>query len=303
MNELIIQQIQDLKKAANAVILAHNYQIPEVQDIADYAGDSLGLSRKAASVDSDVIVFCGVYFMAETASILCPDKTVLIPEPEAGCPMVDMAPIERFREFREKYPDAVVVTYVNSSAAVKAESDYCCTSANAVDVVSSIDPDKQILFVPDRYLGTYVASCTGRDLTLYDGFCPTHARISADDIHEKKKQFPHALVMVHPECPPQITSLADEVLSTSGMQRVARETDASDIIVCTEVGMVYRLATDNPEKRFHVVSDDAVCNNMKMTNLETVLASLRDMQFVVDVPEDIRQRARRAVDRMVAIGK
>lgn len=301
MDQPIIEKIRRLKEQRSAVILAHNYQLPEVQDIADYVGDSLGLSRKAAATDARVIVFCGVYFMAETASILCPNKTVLIPDEEAGCPMVDMAPLERVLGLKKRYPDAVVVSYVNSSAAVKAESDYCCTSANAVDVIQSIAAEGPIIFLPDKYLGAYAAARTGKKLILYDGYCPSHVKILEQDILRLKTEHPRAEVMVHPECTPAVVTLADGVLSTSGMCRRARESPNEEIIVGTEIGLIYRLQKENPEKRFYPASQAAVCHNMKRIDLEKILWSLEDMKYEVRVPERIRQRARKAVDRMVEL--
>lgn len=301
MDQPIIEKIRRLKEQRSAVILAHNYQLPEVQDIADYVGDSLGLSRKAAATDASVIVFCGVYFMAETASILCPDKTVLIPDREAGCPMVDMAPLERVLGLKKRYPDATVVSYVNSSAAVKAESDYCCTSANAIDVVQSIAAEEPIIFLPDKYLGAYAAARTGKKLILYDGYCPTHVRILEEDIVRLKTEHPRAEVMVHPECTPAVIAVADSVLSTSGMCRRVRESESIEMIVGTEIGLLYRLRKENPEKRFYAASEAAVCFNMKRIDLEKILWSLEDMKYEVSVPETTRQRARKAVDRMVEL--
>jgi quinolinate synthase len=301
VKEDIAEKIQQLKKERGATILAHNYQLPEVQEIADYVGDSLGLSRTAAAVDAGVIVFCGVYFMAETASILCPDKTVLIPDEAAGCPMVDMAPVEKVLELKRRHPDATVVTYVNSSAAVKAVSDYCCTSANAVAVVESLPKDRPVIFIPDQYLGAYVASQTGRDLILHHGYCPTHARILESDILRLKAEHPAAEVMVHPECRPDVIALADHVFSTSGMVRYARESEARELIVGTELGLVSRLRRENPDKRFYIVSEAAVCPNMKRIELQNVLWSLEKMRFEVTVPPDIRKKALKAVNRMVSI--
>lgn len=299
MTGSVKDRIAALEKDRNAVILAHNYQLPEVQDLADYVGDSLGLSRQAAEADAEVIVFCGVYFMAETASILCPDSTVLIPDEQAGCPMVDMSPVSALEDLKEKHPDAVVVTYVNSSAEMKARSDYCCTSANAVGVVGSIEPGREIIFMPDQYLGSYVQEQTGRDLILYRGYCPTHARILREDIQRLRREHPDAKVMVHPECRPGVRELADYVESTSGMCRRARESEAPEMIVGTEMGLVYRLRRENPEKRFHIVSEAAVCPNMKRIDLEKVLWSLEEMQYRVEVPEQTRRKALKAVNRMV----
>lgn len=295
----VVEQIEELKRRKNAVILAHNYQLPEVQDIADYVGDSLALSRQAAATEAEVVVFCGVRFMAETAAILSPDKVVLIPDMDAGCPMVDMAPVERVLELKKRYPDAVVVSYVNSSAAVKAESDYCCTSANAIAVVESLDPDKPVIFLPDKYLGTYVASKTGRELILYDGYCPTHVAILEQHILRLKAEHPDAEVMVHPECPPGVIALADDVLSTSGMCRRAQESPSEEMIVGTEVGLLHRLRKENPSKRFYPASPGAVCLDMKKISLEKVLRSLQEMRYEVRVPQVIKERATKAVNRMV----
>ena len=301
MQESIAEQITKLKEQANAVILAHNYQLPEVQEIADYVGDSLGLSRKAAATDASLIVFCGVYFMAETASMLCPDKTVLIPDEHAGCPMVDMAPLSRVLALKKAHPDAVVVSYVNSSAEVKAESDYCCTSANAVEVVESLDPEREVIFLPDKYLGSYVAATTGRELILYSGYCPTHVRILEQDILRVKAEHPDAEVMVHPECTPAVIALADQVLSTSGMCRRAQESPSREMVVGTEIGLIHRLRKENPGKRFIPVSEQAICPNMKLITLEKLLWSLEEMAPQVKVPESIRIRAKSAVDRMLAV--
>ena len=299
MFETIDRQIDQLKSQRNAVILAHNYQLPEVQDLGDYVGDSLGLSRQAAASDADVIVFCGVYFMAETASILCPDKLVLIPDENAGCPMVGMSPVEEVKELKEEHPGAAVVSYVNSSAAVKAESDYCCTSANAVQVVESIPADRPVIFVPDQYLGSYVQEQTGRDLILHRGYCPTHARILKEDIERLLEQHPDAEVMVHPECRPEVREVADYVESTSGMCRRARESEARRMIVGTEIGLIYRLRRENPEKEFLVASEAAICPNMKQIDREKILWALEENRYEVKVPDDIRRRALKAVERMV----
>jgi len=294
----IVLQIEALKKQRNAVILVHNYQRPEIQDIGDFVGDSLELSQKAATVKSDVIVFCGVDFMAETAYIVNPKRTVLLPEPEAGCPMAQMITAEKLIEQKKELPDAAVVCYVNSSAAVKAESDICCTSANAVKVVQSLG-DKDILFVPDQYLGQWVSQKTGKQMHLWPGFCPTHMRVLAEDILRLKKQYPGAVAVVHPECRPEAKAAADEVLSTGGMMRFARETRAKTIIIGTETGIIYRLQKENPNKKFVAVSDKVICPNMKRTTLEKVLWSLQEMEHRITVPEDIRQRALRAVQRML----
>lgn len=295
------ERIQALRVERRAVILAHNYQDPSVQDIADFVGDSLELSRKAAATDAELIVFCGVYFMAETAAILSPHKTVLIPDLQAGCPMVEMAPVADVLAFKRQHPGATVVTYVNSSAAVKAESDVCCTSANAVEVVQSLPADTEIVFLPDRNLGAYVASKTGRPLHLYPGFCPTHARILDRDIARAREAHPGAAVLVHPECRPDVVALADAVLSTSGMCRYVHTSPLSEFIVATETNLLHRLQLENPGKRCFPASEAATCPNMRRISVEQILWSLEDRQHVVCVPEEIRVRALRAVERMVAV--
>jgi len=302
--ESIQAAIEELKRRRNAVILAHNYQLPEVQDIADFVGDSLELSRRAARVESDVIVFCGVHFMAETASILSPDKTVLLPAIDAGCPMADMITAEQLRQLKQEHPKAVVVCYVNSSAEVKAESDYCCTSANAVGVVNSLqDSAEEIIFVPDKYLGQWAASQAGRDLILWNGYCPTHARILEYDIVRLKQEHPQAVAMVHPECTGPVRNAADEVLSTGGMCRFAQSSPAEEFIVGTEIGILHRLQKENPGKRFYPALDAAVCPNMKKITLEKILWALENMQPEVRVPPDVREKALRPIERMVAIVK
>ncbi|MBA7622524.1 Quinolinate synthase A [subsurface metagenome] len=301
-NAVLLEKILNLKKSRNAIFLVHNYQLGEIQDIADSVGDSLELSQKAAKTDADVIVFCGVHFMAETAAILCPDKTVLLPDLHAGCPMADMITVKRLREKKKEHPGAKVVCYVNTSAAVKAESDICCTSANAVTIVEKLPDNEEIIFVPDQYLGSHAAAQTGREMILWPGFCPTHVRIQPGDITRLKEEYPRAKVVVHPECRPEITALADAVLSTGGIIRFARETDAEEIIVGTEIGILYRLRKENPGKRFIPVSEQAVCPTMKLTTLETVLWSLENMAHQVKVPERIRTKAKAAVDKMLEGG-
>lgn len=278
--------------------MVHNYQPPEVQDIADFLGDSLGLSQKAAQTDAEVIVFCGVHFMAETASILCPNKAVLIPDMNAGCPMADMIDVKRLRNLKKQYPDAVVVAYVNTTAEVKAESDVCCTSANAVKIVNSL-PAEKIIFVPDKYLGQYVASQTDKEIIFYEGYCPVHVKILADDILRAKKEHPKAEVLVHPECTPDVIALADKVLSTSGMCNYARKTKSKEMIVGTEIGIIYRLHKENPGKKFYPASERAMCENMKKNSLEKVLWSLEEMEYEVKVEEKIRQKAKKAIDKML----
>ena len=295
-------ELLSLKKEKNAVILAHNYQLGEIQDIADFVGDSLELSQKAAKTDADVIVFCGVHFMAETASILCPNKTVLLPDMYAGCPMADMITAERLREKKKEHPDAVVVCYVNTTAEVKAESSICCTSANGVSVVESLD-SREILFVPDQYLGSYIAAKAGREMHLWPGYCPTHIRIQPQDIIRQRAEHPQAKVLVHPECRREVAALADEVLSTGGMLRFVRDTEAEEIVIGTEIGILHRLRKENPKKRFFPASDQAVCPRMKLITIERALWSLQEMTPVVKVPEEIRLKAKVAVDWMMEIGR
>jgi len=295
----LIEKIESLKKRRKAIFLVHNYQLGEIQDIADFVGDSLELSQRAAKTDADVIVFCGVHFMAETASILCPDKVVLLPDVHAGCPMADMITAKRLREKKKEYPKAIVVCYINSSAAVKAESDVCCTSANAVRIVEKLTDAEQILFVPDQYLGNYVATQTKREMILWPGFCPTHVRIQPRDITRLRTEYPQAKVVVHPECKPEVIALADAVLSTGGIIRLARETDAEEIIIGTEIGILHRLRKENPGKKFIPVSEQAVCPRMKLITLETILWSLENMTHQVKVSERIRLRAKAAVDKML----
>ena len=295
----LAERILKLKQERNAVFLVHNYQLGEVQDIADFVGDSLGLSQNAAKTKADVIVFCGVHFMAETAAILCPDMTVLLPDPHAGCPMADMITAEQLRRKKKELPNASVVCYVNSTAEVKAESDICCTSANAVKVVESLEA-QEILFVPDQYLGHYVSTKTNKKMILWPGFCPTHARIRDQDIIRLKQEYPQAKVVVHPECRPEVIALADEVASTGGMIRYAQREDVSEMIVGTELGIIHRLKKEHPGKKFIPVSEQAVCPNMKLITLEKVLWSLEEMAPEVKVPEAIRLRAKAAVDKMLA---
>ena len=297
----IVEKISALKKRRDAVILAHNYQLGEVQDIADFVGDSLELSQNAAKTGAGAIVFCGVHFMAETASILCPEKVVLLPDMNAGCPMADMITAERLREKKKEHPQAVVVCYINSSAEVKAESDICCTSANAVRVIESLDA-REILFIPDQYLGDYISARTGKKMILWPGFCPTHVRIKLGKIKELKRGYPQVKVVVHPECRPEVIALADEVLSTGGMCKYAQRDEVKELIVGTEVGIIHRLKKENPGKRFIPVSEQAICPNMKLITMEKVLWSLEEMSPEVKVPEGIRLRAKTAVDNMLKIG-
>jgi quinolinate synthase len=296
-------ELRALAREKDAVVLAHNYQRPEVQDAAHFVGDSLGLSRRAAASDAPLILFCGVDFMAETAAILAPDRRVILPEPRAGCPMAAMVDPAGLTALKARHPDAVVVSYVNTSAAVKALSDICCTSANAPEVVSSIPPGRPIIFTPDCNLGSWVAQKTGREMILWQGYCPTHDLIQPEDILAAREEHPEAKVVVHPECRPDVTELADAVESTSGMIRYCREDPAQEYIVGTEAGMIHRLTTDVPGKRFHLATEATVCPNMKMTTLRKAIDALRAEGPVVTVDADIREAALRAVQRMVEIGR
>jgi len=300
-DEQIVSKINELKKKRNAVILVHNYQLAEVQDIADYRGDSLELSRAAAKTQAEVIVFCGVYFMAETASILSPNKKVIMPDIAAGCPMANMMSADDLRKLKKAHPGAVAVGYVNTSADVKAELDYCCTSTNAVAVVNALKDEKEIIFIPDKYLTDYVSKKTGRKLISWHGFCPTHVRILPEDINREKKFHPEAKVMVHPECLPPVVAMADVVLSTSQMCKYAKEDSAKEFIIGTEAGLVYRLKQDNPDKEFYLASERAVCPNMKRTTQEKVLWALEELKDEVKVPENIRKKAHLAIERMLKI--
>ena len=298
-NEIAVR-IRQLKKERNAVIIAHNYQIGEVQDVADFLGDSLQLSQEAAELEEEIIVFCGVHFMAETAAILSPEKTVLMPDLQAGCPMADMITAQELREWKRQYPGRKVVCYVNTSAEVKAESDICCTSSNAIQVVEAVEGD-EILFVPDKNLAAFVARFTKKKIIPWDGYCYVHNNISANHVKEKKERYPEAEVWVHPECRPEVIDLADKVLSTGKMVREARATAKSDILIGTESGIIYRMEKENPGKKFHPIKELAHCSNMKKIDLKKVLASLEDMKFRVDVPQNISSRARGAIEKMIML--
>ena len=292
------EKIKSLLKKRKAIMLAHNYQPPEIQDLADLTGDSLELSIKAAQTDAEVIVFCGVHFMAETASILSPDKTVLLPRKDAGCLMADMIEPEGLQIMIDKLPPMPVVTYVNSTAAVKALSTICCTSANAIDVVNSLDAE-ELLMTPDRNLARYTASQTNKKIHIWDGYCPSHEVLKAEDVHQALKKHPDAVFMAHPECRPEVLELADVVRSTSGMLRYARESKNHSFIVGTEIGLLYPLKKANPDKSFYPASPKMLCKNMKKITLEDVARSLEFMQGEVKVPENIRQPAYKAVQRMI----
>lgn len=293
-------RIIELKKELDAVIMAHNYQRPEVQDIADVTGDSLELAREATQLDARVVVLCGVRFMAESAAILNPSRTVLLSEGTAGCPMADMINIDNLRQWKSRYPNATVVCYVNSSAEVKAESDYCCTSANALKVIEAV-PNDEILFIPDRNLGHYVSTKTDKRIILYPGYCNTHHRLTMKHVMRAKQEYPDAVVLVHPECRAEVIALADAALSTSQMIQYVKDSSAKTFLIGTEEGLVYGMQKDNKDKTFHVISKVLICPDMKKTTLEKIAETMEFRKNVVVVPEEIRLRAKRALDRMLAI--
>lgn len=293
-------EIAKLKKELNAIIVAHNYQRPEVQDVADFTGDSLELARMCVATKAEVIVFCGVRFMAETAAILNPSSTVLLSHSDAGCPLADMIDVEKLRQWKERYPEATVVAYVNTTAAIKAESDICCTSANGVEVVNAV-PNGEILFVPDENLGHYVSTKTSKKMIIYPGFCDTHARVTAEEVKLAKQRYPRAKVLVHPECRPEVINLADAALSTSQMLRYAKQSNHKTFLIGTEEGILHPLRKGNPEKEFHLISDEFICPDMKKTTLEIVLETMQTRHNVVTIPEEARIRAKQAIDKMLAI--
>ncbi len=299
--ETLKQQIKQLAADKDALLIAHNYERDEIQEIADITGDSLALSIEAKNTEKQVIVFCGVHFMAESAATLAPDKTVLLPRADAGCPMADMVTAEGLRKLKQQHPDATVVTYVNSSAAVKAESDICCTSSNAVSVARSVEA-KKLLLVPDRNLGRYIASqVPDKECICWEGYCPTHDQLKVAEIEQAKAAHPDALFMVHPECQPEILQLADHICSTSGMYEFAAQSPAKTFIVGTENGILWRLRKENPDKQFIMPSRTLVCPDMKLTRLEDVLHCLENMEPRITVAEDIRIKARQALDKMLAV--
>ncbi len=301
-DEPLKREIRDLLKERNAVLLAHNYQRDEIQEIADHTGDSLGLSQIAAESDSQVIVFAGVHFMAESAAILAPDRTVLLPRHDAGCPMADMITPEGVADLREKYAGGTVVAYVNTSAAVKAVSDICCTSGNAVNVAKSLPPEADpLIMIPDMNLAQYIATKINREVVWHDGYCPIHHIYTAQDVLKVKAQHPDAVFAAHPECRPEVLDLADHITSTSGMYTFARESKALKIIIGTELGVLYRMRLESPNKTFIPLSENMICPNMKLTKLADVRDALVNMEPVVTVPEEIRVNAKRALDRMLAV--
>ena len=297
-SQMLDDRIRALARDRNAVILAHNYQIGPVQDIADYVGDSLELARAAARTEADTIVFCGVNFMAETAAILSPDRTVLLPAGDACCPMADMITAEELKSMRIRFPEAAVVCYVNTTADVKAESDICCTSANAIKVVESVDAEK-VLFIPDKNLASYVARFTKKEILPWEGFCIVHDRFTGEEVISSKNLHPDAEVLVHPECRPEVIDLADHVLSTSGMIRRVCDSPAREFIIGTEVGILHRMRQECPGKTCYPLSTEAVCVNMKKTTLEKVCLALSRMEPTVTVPDPVASRARAAIDRML----
>ena len=294
------EKIARLKEELRAVIVAHNYQRPEVQDIADFVGDSLELSRQCTEVDAETIVFCGVRFMAETAAILNPDRIVLLSEGNAGCPLVDMINIDELRGWRQRYPGASVVCYINSSAEIKAESDVCCTSANRDKVVNSVTND-DIIFIPDQNLGVYIATKTKKRLILYPGFCYVHHRLKPEQVKLAKQLHPEAQLLVHPECQPEVIALAEAALSTSQILRYVKASSHNSFIIGTEEGILHRLRLENPDKSFYLISNSQICNDMKKTTLETIVQTMELRQNIVTVPEEVRLKAKQAVDRMLAV--
>jgi quinolinate synthase len=293
--------IRGLLKKKNAVLLAHNYQRSEIQDIADFCGDSLGLSIKASETDADVIVFCGVHFMAETASILCPHKKVILPVVNAGCPMADMITGHQLREKKKEIPGKTVISYVNTTAEVKSESDLCCTSANVIQVVNSLDPNSSIYMTPDRNLAMHAKKHTNRDISYWNGYCPVHDNLSPDQVRRVKEAHPEAIFLAHPECRPEVLDMADEIKSTSGMISYVAHSNKKEFIIGTETGILHPLSKENPDKVFIPADTNMVCPNMKKTRLTDVFRALEAMEPVIHVPKKIRIRAKEAVDRMLAI--
>ncbi len=296
----LIEEIKRLSREKNAIILAHNYQIPDIQDIADLTGDSLALSIQASKTDADIIVFCGVHFMAEAASIVCPDKKVIIPVLDAGCAMADMLNAKQLIEMKKRYPGVPVVTYVNSSAEVKAESDICCTSANAIQVVKWTK-SKEVIMTPDKNLANWVKKHTDQTIYAWDGYCPIHNDLKIKQVKDALEKYPNAILMAHPECPMEILDLAHVVRSTSGMLKYAKESDAKEFIVATEIGLLHPLKKQNPEKEFYPAWEDMICEDMKKTGLKELLKALQTEAPVVKVPETVRERAYKAVERMMEV--
>ncbi len=307
----MIDKINKLRKEKNAVILAHNYQIPEIQDLADFVGDSYGLSKEASKTDAQLIVFCGVHFMAETASIISPDKKVIIPDLEAGCSLASSITVEQLLEWKAANPGSIVVSYVNTSAAIKAESDYCCTSSNAVQVVKAIPADKKILFLPDKFLGRYVSVMTGRDMEIWNGACHVHEKIGDVDFDAVYKKYPKAEFLIHPECGCSSSCMLKsavyedcknlKIFSTEGMIDFVNKSDAKDFVIATETGIIHRLKKAKPDRNFYPLSENAICEYMKMITIEKLYNSLLNEEFVVKVPKDIAAKARIPIQRMLEI--
>jgi quinolinate synthase len=299
MSRELISEISELKKKRKAIILAHNYQSDEIQELADFTGDSLGLSRTAAKTEADVIVFCGVYFMAETAKILSPDKKVLLPDLHAGCPMADMITAEKLRAFKAANQGRIVVCYVNSTSEVKAESDICCTSANAVALIEALPKNEKILFVPDMHLGRFVAEKTGRDILCWKGFCPTHMKITPEVIKSARERHPDAIILIHPESMWEAVLMADEALSTGQMLQFVKKSKGKKFVIATEKGILYQLRKENPEKEFFMAAPDIVCPNMKKITLQKVRDSLLNMAYEVMVDQGVAVLARKSIERML----
>jgi quinolinate synthase len=299
-NKELKERIQQLKKERNAIILAHYYQRDEIQEVADFRGDSFLLAQKAATTDADVIVFCGVHFMGESAKILAYDKTVLVPDERAGCPMADMVNVDGLRELKKKHPKAKVVAYINTSAEVKAETDICCTSANSIKVIESVDSD-EIIWVPDKNLGDYVSKFTNKKMYIWEGYCNTHDMLTVKDVYEMKEKYPDAQFVVHPECRPDVVRLGDFVGSTTGIIKYCRESDCQEFIVGTEDGTGYQLRMDSPHKKFHMATKYLVCPNMKVNNLKKVARALETMQPQIYVSPQVADKARGSLERMLAV--
>ncbi len=295
------KKIRNLLKERNAVLLVHYYQRGEIQDIADILGDSLALSMGAARTDADIIVFAGVHFMAESASIICPDKTVLLPRREAGCALADMINADELAKMKNDYPDAPVVTYINSTARIKALSDICCTSSNVVNIVNSLDGHKKVIMLPDGNLARYTADFTGKEIIPWNGYCPVHHFLTAESVQEVKAKFPRAPFAAHPECAHEVLAMADLIGGTGKILKFARECDAREIIIGTETGIMHQLKKQNPEKTFIPASDNLICQTMKCITLEDILDALIEMKYVIKVPEETRIPAKKALDRMLAI--
>lgn len=299
----IIKEIAELKAVRNAVIMAHNYTLPEVQDIADFSGDSLELARIAADCQAKVIVLCGVRFMAETAKILSPDSIVLHPAPESGCPMADMADPAEVRKFRQANPDTLLIAYVNTTAATKSEVDICCTSGNAEKIVSSLPAGQKVMFLPDANLGGNLVKKLDRPMELWNGCCPIHNRITPEDIRQARQAHPGAVVMVHPECKVEVTALADEALSTGGMLKFVAQSDAAEFIVGTEIGIIHRMKKENPGKKFYPLENNPVCEDMKKITLEKIAAVLRDLSCQIELDDNTIAKARKPIEKMLELSK